>query len=376
MADPAATKVPSTQQSDELAPSPFLSLPQELRDMVYDQLFDTLTHDRKVDLERYQAADEWPSNDFTDYRNLRLVCKQIDHEAKKRWQKEYSKRCTFYTHCVPTLHRFLASLQNSGIDYSEFRYVLRTRPTRIIDYDMFRDYNWEFHEAGDHLIEDQPSFQDSPPGGFANLHELRIQLARDGITPYSSPHYPEWNLHAHFQADGGVCVCLPRPAYDGNRDCQIRDVWWWGRERHDSDEYRSMHGKIAQIDWSWYFATDTWAQMRIWNEWVRRGSRLIRKRKLLILAWWRDESKRDKHWEALGGRWVGELQEIAEQLGMRRWLLDDLSDVPAGWVRAERDYDFDDHVFCQCGRCECRYKCGRCDTCDPDQKMVEWLEYR
>lgn len=43
--------------------------------MVYHNVFDVLTHERKLDLTCWQEHDEWPSNDFTDYRNLLLVCR-------------------------------------------------------------------------------------------------------------------------------------------------------------------------------------------------------------------------------------------------------------------------------------------------------------
>lgn len=85
--------------STDLAKSTLESRP-ELRVMVYDQIFDTLAHERKVDLKRYHAAHEWSSNDFTAYRNLLLDNKQIGAEALERWQDKYTKQ--LYLPCMPT----------------------------------------------------------------------------------------------------------------------------------------------------------------------------------------------------------------------------------------------------------------------------------
>lgn len=78
MASQTTNQASSSEHSDKPEPSTFFKLPPELRLMVYDHHFNTLTRDRKIDLERYHEPGKWPSNDCTDYRNILLVSRESE----------------------------------------------------------------------------------------------------------------------------------------------------------------------------------------------------------------------------------------------------------------------------------------------------------
>lgn len=63
-----------------------------------------------------------------------------------------------------------------------------------------------------------------------------------------------------------------------------------------------------------------------------------------VLAWWRDESKRDEHWLNLGGEQSNDVFEIAEELRISPWLDDGLSGFqePGDDDREQEDWDVSD----------------------------------
>lgn len=252
----------------------------------------------------------------------------MSQEAKHEWERKYVEHCTIYTGCVPTLQLYGDLLPRSSDKYCKFRYALRTRTGPRARWVEYNAYYWGYHAAAIVLAGQQPNQQVRP---FCLLGEIRThgdQLVSNGVTSLNNRGL--WRVHARRDAEGSSYLYLPHPsAADDTADCLVSEHIL-NRSSGDVDFYLLMSGSIRDLQWNGCSGWLLWAQIRIWHEWERRGSRHLRKLKLLILAWWRDESKRDERWLSFGRDLGNDVWEIAACLGLQMWLEEDLGWIPGG----------------------------------------------
>lgn len=299
-----------------------MKLPPEIRLSIYDCLFEDLTINRQrevADLQTYHHWTEWPRNDFTAYRDLLLTCKSIRDEAKSLWEKKYTSQCCLYFWKVPDFYRVATLLTKLGEPYQRMAYVLRTRP-----FEEVGNYEAEFVDnEAENLMQDQPGYPhdnvDYADGPWA-WPEFRFSGGPGRHTLHHNGRIPH-NVYKIGTTDRQMFARADFPALD-NCSITVHERQAFGEKR---TQYLLMTGSVGDVVWGGYMAADGHAQLRIWEEWQRRGYPSSLASKLEIFFVWRAEalSGLDTEWIALGGDRDDDLSDIhavQNKLQLYNWL--------------------------------------------------------
>lgn len=312
------TKFSSLQAEDEHQ-FPLMKVPKEVRLNVYDCLFTDLTIVRQCEVANltvYHPPHEWPGNDFSNYRNLLLTCKEVHDEAKSLWENMYIRHCVFYFWKPQDLYRVAKLLTDLGGPYQRMSYALRTRPesetgrraTDFID-DLLADLM--YYQKG--FPEDDTNYN----GFHWAWPRLRwgegpgtYTLLENGCVPYEI-----------YVQDVGTCA---RTDFSGLTHCSI--------SVHESligiyaqAQYLLMRGKVGGIVWDDYDPLVGHVKTMLWEEWVRRGYPSSCLDRSDIVLKWRAQamSGRDETWLNLGGTPddLSSMRCVQHEYGLSSWLM-------------------------------------------------------
>ncbi|TKA32369.1 hypothetical protein B0A50_01475 [Salinomyces thailandicus] len=87
-----------------------LTLPKEVRLLIYDQLFEPLVQ-RPEHFDTYVLPCEWPENDFSIVPALLGTCKQLHQEAKAHFEKHFLENVIVYFDHVGRLREFCEKIE-------------------------------------------------------------------------------------------------------------------------------------------------------------------------------------------------------------------------------------------------------------------------
>jgi hypothetical protein len=277
---------------------PLMKLPPEVRLNVYDCLFTDLTIERQhqvADLTVYHHPYEWPDNDFSDYRNLLLTCREVHDEAKGLWENMYIHHCCFYFWKVPDLYRVAKLLTDLGEPYQRMTYALRTRTGSETG-----PYTTEFiDDVSMDLMLKQSGFPEHDPD-YYGFHWAWPQFnwaAGPGM------HSLLTNRRVPYEIYVRNAETYARADFPGLEECSIAAHDWRHAVMHSYKQYLLMSGMIGDIAWDHYDPVTGHAKMMIWEEWDRSeypSRSLVRSD---IALTWRAQamSGHDQAWLALGG---------------------------------------------------------------------------
>ena len=252
--------------------SRLLSLPKELRLLIYDFIFEPLVQ-RPEHFDTVVLPSEWPETDLGTYHSLTLVCKQLHAEAQTHFESQFLGRVIIYFTNVPDLHDFCEAVRNlpEPQKYGGMQICLRTsrylyHDEELDDDDFLTDcqdtqeewdeedallsialrdldfhINWfistqpGFHKQYDYALsglceEDSPC--DGPPSAHAVAHHLITHATREGSRvdtihfPMGRRARPSVKISTHQVCQHGQC------AYS-TMVCSVQDVVWknWSESR-------------------------------------------------------------------------------------------------------------------------------------------------
>jgi hypothetical protein len=255
-------------EPDPITSFPLMKLPPELRLNIYDQLFLDLTigRQRKVaDLNKYHRPDEWPDNNFSDYLNLLLTCKEIYHSAKGLWDKVYIPKFCFYFWKMPDFHRVASALVKLGGSYQSARYALRIRTLDEIGLEAADFIDLE----GSGFMSCQPGF----PNDDSDYSEFHWSWPELPYASRSGTHtlYTDGGVPVETYRQGPKRKKFGRAQFPGLQGCSIAV-----HDRHVPRGYRDtsyllMSGEVCNIFWDGYDADLQLGKQLIWDKWERRG---------------------------------------------------------------------------------------------------------
>jgi hypothetical protein len=304
-------------------PFPLMKLPPEIRLNVYDCLFTDLTINRQrevADLTEYHHSHEWPDNDFSAYRNLLLTCREVHDAAKGLWETMYARHVCFYFWKVPDFYRVAKLLTTLGEPYQDPSYALRTR--------TFEETEAEETEFVDNEAEEIMSTQPGFPHDnedYANFHWAWPPFHFNG-EPGSHSLLSDGRIPHDTYRRGARRRPFARAEFPGLEDCSIVV-----HEDHPDEGTRSqyllMSGKIGTVFWGGYDAAAGHAQLKIWEEWRKRGCPPCCLAKAEVVLTWRAQamSGQDEAWLALGGDPHADLENLEKvkyRFQLHNWLRD------------------------------------------------------
>jgi hypothetical protein len=300
-----------------------MKLPPEIRLNVYDCLFTDLAINRQrdvADLTEYHHSYEWPDNDFSAYRNLLLTCREVHDAAKGLWENMYARHVCFYFWKVPDFYRVAKLLTTLGEPYQDASYALRTRPFEETEAE---ETDFVDNEA-EEIMSAQPGFPHDDED-YANFHwgwpAFRFNGGQGNHSLHSNGRIP----HDIYQK-GARIKPFARAEFPGLEECSIVV-----HERHPDEgkesQYLLMSGKVGDVFWGGYDAAGGHAQLKIWEEWSKRGCPPCCLAKAEIVLTWRAQAMagQDEEWLALGGDPHADLEDLESvkyRYQLHNWLRD------------------------------------------------------